>query len=126
MYNILIEFGVPQKLVRLIKMCLTETYSMFSYSYIFQPCMVIRLAKRRNTYLELRFQCITYVLCMYRIKLDGITGVGTWYGLDDLGFDPSGDKKLSSPYSSRPALYTELYTGCSENYQNYTEIYCGY
>ena len=27
LYNILIEFGVPQKLVRLIKMCLTETCS---------------------------------------------------------------------------------------------------
>ena len=27
MYNILIEFGVPKKLVRLVKMCLTETYS---------------------------------------------------------------------------------------------------
>ena len=27
MYNILIESGVPKKLVRLIKMCLTETYS---------------------------------------------------------------------------------------------------
>jgi hypothetical protein len=27
LYNILIEFGVPMKLVRLIKMCLTETYS---------------------------------------------------------------------------------------------------
>ena len=27
MYNIIIEFGVPQKLVRLIKMCLTEMYS---------------------------------------------------------------------------------------------------
>jgi len=26
LYNILIEFGVPQKLARLIKMCLTETY----------------------------------------------------------------------------------------------------
>jgi len=25
LYNILIEFGVPMKLVRLIKMCLTET-----------------------------------------------------------------------------------------------------
>jgi len=25
--NILIEFGIPMKLVRLIKMCLTETYS---------------------------------------------------------------------------------------------------
>ena len=27
MYNILIWFGIPMKLVRLIKMCLTETYS---------------------------------------------------------------------------------------------------
>jgi len=26
LYNILIEFGVSKKLVRLIKMCLTETY----------------------------------------------------------------------------------------------------
>ena len=27
LYYILIEFGIPKKLVRLIKMCLTETYS---------------------------------------------------------------------------------------------------
>ena len=27
MYNILIEFGITMKLVRLIKMCLNETYS---------------------------------------------------------------------------------------------------
>jgi hypothetical protein len=27
LYNILIEFGVPMKLVRLIKMCLNQTYS---------------------------------------------------------------------------------------------------
>ena len=27
LYNILIEFGIPKKLIRLIKMCLTETYS---------------------------------------------------------------------------------------------------
>jgi hypothetical protein len=27
LYNILIEFGVPLKLVRVIKMCLNETYS---------------------------------------------------------------------------------------------------
>jgi hypothetical protein len=26
LYNILLEFGVPKKLVRLIKMCLNETY----------------------------------------------------------------------------------------------------
>jgi hypothetical protein len=27
LYNILIEFGIPMKLARLIKMCLNETYS---------------------------------------------------------------------------------------------------
>jgi hypothetical protein len=27
LYNILIEFGIPMKLVRLIKMCLNEIYS---------------------------------------------------------------------------------------------------
>jgi hypothetical protein len=27
LYNILIEFGIPKKLVRLVKMCLTEKYS---------------------------------------------------------------------------------------------------
>src|SRR5215510_9373358 len=27
LYNILIEFGIPMKLVRLIRLCLTETYS---------------------------------------------------------------------------------------------------
>jgi len=26
LYNILIEFGIPMRLVRLIKMCLNETY----------------------------------------------------------------------------------------------------
>jgi hypothetical protein len=27
LYNILIEFGIPKKLIRVLKMCLTETYS---------------------------------------------------------------------------------------------------
>ena len=30
MYNIVIKFGIPVKLVRLIKMCLNETYSRVS------------------------------------------------------------------------------------------------
>ena len=28
LYNILVEFGIPMKQVRLIKMCVTETYRM--------------------------------------------------------------------------------------------------
>ena len=27
LYNILMEYGIPKKLIRLIKICLTETYS---------------------------------------------------------------------------------------------------
>jgi hypothetical protein len=33
LYNILIDFGVPMKLVRLIKMCLNETYSKVCIGY---------------------------------------------------------------------------------------------
>jgi len=29
LYNILIEFGIPMKLVRLIKICLNKSYSRF-------------------------------------------------------------------------------------------------
>jgi hypothetical protein len=39
-YNILIEFGVPMKLVRLIKMCLNETCSKIrigKYLYVSFP-----------------------------------------------------------------------------------------
>jgi hypothetical protein len=45
LYNILIEFGVPLKLLRLIKMCLNETYSKvrigkhLSESFPFQNCL---------------------------------------------------------------------------------------
>jgi hypothetical protein len=45
LYNILIEFGLPMKLVRLIKMCLNETYSKvligkyLSESFLIQNCL---------------------------------------------------------------------------------------
>jgi hypothetical protein len=35
LYNILLEFGIPKKLVRLIKMCLNETYSKVRVSKLF-------------------------------------------------------------------------------------------
>jgi hypothetical protein len=47
LYNILLELGVPKKLVRLIKMCLNETYSKVhvgkpsSIATVFQFCFKI-------------------------------------------------------------------------------------
>jgi hypothetical protein len=42
LYNILIEFGIPMKLVRLIKMCLNETYSKVHRVNI---CLIVFLSK---------------------------------------------------------------------------------
>jgi hypothetical protein len=45
LYNILIEFGIPMKLVTLIKMCLNETYSKvristhLSDNFLIQNCL---------------------------------------------------------------------------------------
>jgi hypothetical protein len=35
LYNILLEFGVPMKLIRLIKLCLNETFSKSLYGQTF-------------------------------------------------------------------------------------------
>jgi len=43
LYNILIEFGIPMKLVRLIKMCLNETYSRVWVGNFFLPCFLLRM-----------------------------------------------------------------------------------
>jgi len=48
-----------------------------------------------------------YCVCI-DMKLDGIVGVETCYGLDGLGFDPSRCKKLSFLYSYRPAHLVPL------------------
>jgi hypothetical protein len=42
LYDILIEFGIPMKLVRLIKMCLTETYSRVQVSKNLSDMVPIR------------------------------------------------------------------------------------
>jgi hypothetical protein len=44
LYNILLEFGVPKKLVRLLKMCLHETYSKVRVSNICLKIFVHRMA----------------------------------------------------------------------------------
>jgi len=44
LYNILIEFGIPIKMVTLIKMCLTETYSRVRVRKICLTCFLLGMA----------------------------------------------------------------------------------
>jgi hypothetical protein len=58
-YNILIEFGIRMKLVTLIKMCLTETYS--------RVVLYLRIGKYLNIkYLNIKYlnkyTCMKFVL----------------------------------------------------------------
>jgi hypothetical protein len=42
LYNILVKFGVPEKLVRLIKMCLSETYNEVRIGKYLSDCFPIQ------------------------------------------------------------------------------------
>jgi hypothetical protein len=42
LYNILLEFGIPKKIVRLIKMCLNETYSKNSVGKLLSDKFLIQ------------------------------------------------------------------------------------
>jgi hypothetical protein len=43
LYNFLVEFGIPMELVRLMKMCLNETYSMVRICNILSNAFPIQI-----------------------------------------------------------------------------------
>jgi hypothetical protein len=55
LYNILNEFGLPMKLVRLIKMCLNETYSKVRISKKSVLFLIQNVLKQRDPLSLLRF-----------------------------------------------------------------------
>jgi hypothetical protein len=57
LYNILVEFGIPKKLVRLIKMCLNETYSRVCVGKLLSDKFPIQngLKKRCSLVIALQF-----------------------------------------------------------------------
>ena len=74
MYNILIEFGTPMKLVRLIKMCLTEMYSTVWIGKNLSDMFPIRKGlKEGDALLPLLFSFVSeYTIRRVQVNQDGL------------------------------------------------------
>ena len=79
MYNILIEFGIPMKLVRLLKMCLTETYGRGRVGKNLSHMFPIRNGWKQGDALSpfLFNFALEYALRRVQVKQDSLKSNGT-------------------------------------------------
>ena len=79
MYNILIEFGIPKKLVRLIKMCMNKTYSTVQIGKHLSDMFPIRKSlKQRNALSPLLFNFdLQYTIRRFQVNQDELKLNGT-------------------------------------------------
>ena len=72
-YNIPIELGIPMKLVRLIKMCLNETYSRVRVGKNLSDMFPIGNGLKQDALWPLLFNCaLDYVIRRVQVNQDGL------------------------------------------------------